>query len=86
MGNGNALPQAITRGTVAYGAEKGLEHVAENRSLIVTIRTALREEGWKFSGNAIARTAARGARVAFGLHIFFAGLDGREDYKACMED
>jgi hypothetical protein len=74
----------ISPGTVAFSAEQGLEHVAENRPLIITIRTALREQGTKVSGNAIARGSKLLGKAALVLHGVFALNDGREAYDACM--
>ena len=68
------------------GAEQGLESVADNRPLIITVRTALREEGWKVSGNALARGARFFAKAAFAAHVAFAAAEGREAYNTCMAD
>ena len=50
------------------------------------IRTALLEEGHKLSGNAIAAGAKFLSHGALISHAAFAASDGREAYKACMED
>jgi hypothetical protein len=84
MGDSNAVSGMITPGTMAFSAEQGLEHVAENRPLIVTVRSALREEGWKVSGNALARGAKFLGKAAIVAHVAFAAADGSEDYNACM--
>lgn len=49
------------------------------------IRTALRKEGWKVSGNTLAGGAKLLGHIALGVHIAFPGADGYEAYKACME-
>jgi hypothetical protein len=69
---------------MAYGAEKGLDYVAEHRPVVLIIKKALREEGHRVSGNAIARGAKFLGKSAFAVHVGFAMADGREDYKACM--
>jgi hypothetical protein len=84
LGDANAVQGAVTPGVVAWGTEQGLEHVAESRPLIVATRTALRQEGWRVSGNALARGAKFLGKAAFALHAAFAAVDGNEAYEACM--
>jgi hypothetical protein len=54
--------------------------------LVELIRTALRGEGHKVSGNAIAKWLKFGAMSAFVLHIGFAFADSYQAFKSCMED
>ena len=68
---------------MAWGAEKGLDSVAENRPLIIAVRTALRQEGWSVTGNALARGARFLGKAALAVHVGFAANDGREAYDAC---
>jgi RHS repeat-associated protein len=83
----STIPQAVTPGSVAVPAEISLESVAgapNSRPIIATLRTALREQGWKVSGNALAEGAKFLGHVALGVHIAFAANDGNEAYRACM--
>jgi hypothetical protein len=80
----NFKGEANSRQTVAFGAEKGLDSIAENGPLIITVRTALRQEGWTVTGNALARGAKLLGKAALAAHVGFAANDGREAYNACM--
>ncbi len=89
MGDSSAVPGMITPGSVSIPAHLGLDAIAgspNNRPVIATIREALSEEGWKVSGNALARGAKFFAKAALVIHAGFALSDGRGDYKACMEN
>ncbi len=86
LGDTNAVQGVVSPGSIYLGAEQGLESVADNRPLIITVRTALREEGWKVSGNALARGARFFAKAAFAAHVAFAAAEGREAYNTCMAD
>jgi hypothetical protein len=82
----STLTQAITPGSASVTAHIGLDALAgspNNRPVIATIRAALREEGWKVSGNALARGVKFLGHIALGVHVGFAGY---EAYKACMEN
>jgi hypothetical protein len=72
IGDPNEIQGAVTPATLAWGAESGLEHVAENRPLIIGVRSALREEGWRISGNAIARKTKLLGKFAGIIHVGFA--------------
>ena len=90
MGDVNSVDKIVTKGSVSVAAHQGLDKVAGtpgNRPIIVLIRTALREEGWKkVTGNMLARGAKFLSHGALGFHAALAGMEGREAYKACMDD
>jgi RHS repeat-associated protein len=81
-----AIQGAVTPGVAASGAEHGLDAVAENRPLLVTIRSALRAEGWRVTANGLGKFASRLGSVAIGVHVAFAGFDGYKAYQECMEN
>jgi hypothetical protein len=89
LGGADTIEGPVGPSAVAVTAEIGLDAVAgspNNRPVIATIRAALREEGWKVSGNALARMAKFLGKAALVAHAGFALNDGREAYNACMEN
>ena len=80
------VPGMVTGGTMAKGAEVGLDHAAESRPLTTAVRAALREEGHKVSANAVGRGFKFFSRAALAVHVGLAMNEGREEYNACMAD
>lgn len=85
----STVPQIVTGSAVSIPLHVGLDELAgvpNARPGVELIRTALREQGYKVSGNTIARTSKLLGKLAFVAHIAFAANDGREAYNACNED
>ena len=70
--------------TAMAAAGKSTEYVAENRSAVISIKDFLRGEGYKLSGNAIAKGAARAGKVIKVIGIAVAATTASQAYYTCM--
>jgi RHS repeat-associated protein len=81
-----SAPRILTGATASYGLGKGFDTVAENKSLIRSIRLALRDNGYRVTSASMARTARGAGRLALVFHVAFAVNDGRNTYNACVAE
>jgi hypothetical protein len=86
QGSPKPLLALVSGGTAVYGAEQAADHVASNRGTVIAIRSALRGEGLRISGNAIGRTAGRISKGLAVLGFALSGKAGWDAYQTCMKN